>query len=191
MTNTAPSEVAPSLTAEQLEIQSQLAAANINPESFLATDYLNHFNEIVMVLEMIGDMPDMIEEALEWQPKSYPDHFRDSGFQDRDLAVLAYEKAPGCFVEPFEAIKSLLDRQILVTVKALASLNIVERGLSPQATNLLNERITGMQALQNHLSCIIHGGQDLPELAVESHDIEEEISGETLQTQEDIDKLFD
>ena len=48
---------------------------NIHQDTLLATDYLNHFNEIVMLLELVADMPDCLEDALEWQPKSYEDHF--------------------------------------------------------------------------------------------------------------------
>ncbi|MDP3655070.1 MAG: hypothetical protein Q8R67_25705, partial [Rhodoferax sp.] len=33
-----------------------LRAANINPRTGLATDYLNHFNEAIMLLEMVPDM---------------------------------------------------------------------------------------------------------------------------------------
>ncbi|MEO8318885.1 MAG: hypothetical protein ABI561_11235, partial [Bradyrhizobium sp.] len=36
----------------------QLKAANINPRTGLATDYLNHFNEAIMLLEMVPDMPE-------------------------------------------------------------------------------------------------------------------------------------
>src|SRR3546814_196200 len=35
---------------------------NINATSLLATDYLNHFNEVVMVLELVPDMPERSEE---------------------------------------------------------------------------------------------------------------------------------
>ncbi len=48
---------------------------NVNDDTYLATDYLNHFNEIVMLLEMIPDMPDILEDAKEWRPKSYDQHF--------------------------------------------------------------------------------------------------------------------
>lgn len=36
----------------------RLRVANINPRTGLATDYLNHFNEAVMLLEMVPDMPE-------------------------------------------------------------------------------------------------------------------------------------
>ena len=48
-----------------------LTAANINPSTGLATDYLNHFNEVVMLMEMLPDMPDCAEDVLEWQPLDY------------------------------------------------------------------------------------------------------------------------
>src|SRR5882757_11341962 len=71
----------------------QLKAANINPRTGLATDYLNHFNEAVMLLEMIPDIPECAEDFLAWTPLSYADHFCASNFKDRDLAIEAYECA--------------------------------------------------------------------------------------------------
>ncbi|WP_448204238.1 hypothetical protein [Azospirillum sp. sgz302134] len=80
----------------------RVKGTNISDKTLLATDYLNHFNEIVMLIEMIPDMPDMLEECLIWQPKSYQEHFRDSGFSDRDLAIEAYGHVPSKFKRPFE-----------------------------------------------------------------------------------------
>src|SRR5262245_17606861 len=70
-----------------------LAAANINPHTGLATDYLNHFNEAIMLLEMIPAMPECTDDFLLWEPLSYPEHFLQSGFKGRDLAIAAYEAA--------------------------------------------------------------------------------------------------
>ena len=58
-----------------------LRAANINPRTGLATDYLNHFNEAVMLLEMIPDMPECAEDFLGWQPLSYRRAFHGVQFQ--------------------------------------------------------------------------------------------------------------
>ena len=55
-----------------------VSGTNINEQTLLATDYLNHFNEVVMLIEMIADMPECLEDAQAWAPKSYQDHFRDS-----------------------------------------------------------------------------------------------------------------
>ena len=71
----------------------RLADANINPRTGLATDYLNHFNQAVMLLDMIPDMPECAEDFLQWQPLSYAEHFTASNFKARDLAISAYETA--------------------------------------------------------------------------------------------------
>ena len=65
----------------------RLRAANINPRTGLATDYLNHFNEAIMLLEMIPDMPECAEDFLGWHPLSYGEHFTASNFKARDLAI--------------------------------------------------------------------------------------------------------
>jgi hypothetical protein len=63
----------------------RLLDANINPRTGLATDYLNHFNEAIMLLEMIPDIPECFEDFLDWQPMSYREHFAASGFKAKNL----------------------------------------------------------------------------------------------------------
>lgn len=173
-------------TAEQLEIQPMLAAANINPESFLATDYLNHYNEIVMLLEMIPDMPELLEDAGEWAPKSYQQHFIDSGFQAKDLAIKAYETAPYSYRTAFEAICTEMDKIIKSTLNGLAAVNIAERGMTPAAQSLIRSRIESVQEMLLKLNQIIHGKYE-----EESITDEMKKASEDVQSQEDIDKLFD
>jgi hypothetical protein len=90
-----------------------LLKANINPVSLLATDYLNHFNEAVMLLELIPDMPDMLGDAKRWAPKPYKQHFRDSGFMAKDLVCAAYDRSPDCFRVPFDLTVRAINRRIL------------------------------------------------------------------------------
>jgi hypothetical protein len=71
-----------------------LRAANINPGTGLATDYLNHFNEVMMLMEMLPDLPGCARDVLEWAPADYVEHFANSSFRDKELAVLAYQAAP-------------------------------------------------------------------------------------------------
>lgn len=85
------------LAAERLE------QANINSQTGLATDYLNHFNEVMMLLEMLPAMPDCAADVLEWQPLDYEGHFENSSFKDKKLAILAYHAAPAHLREHLEA----------------------------------------------------------------------------------------
>ena len=86
----------------------QLRAANINPRTGLATDYLNHFNEAVMLLEMVPDMPECAEDFLTWYPMSYTEHFHASNFKARDLAISAYESADPVIRAEFDNITSAM-----------------------------------------------------------------------------------
>lgn len=173
-------------TKEQAALQPLLASANINPETFLATDYLNHFNEIVMLLEMVPDMPELAEDAFDWAPKSYVQHFEDSGFQAKDLAVEAYNMAPESFRLPFEQICGELDTLITSTLTGLQATNVVERGFTPAAQHLIRVRIETVQGLLMKLNQIIHGKWESEE--IEEFDTK---TDESAQTQADIDKLFD
>ena len=94
---------------------------NINQETLLATDYLNHFIEIVMLIDMVPTMPERIEDAKAWAPKSYEQHFQDSVFADKDLAILAYQNAAAQFREPFDdtvAAMNALVAQGLTAIEA-------------------------------------------------------------------------
>jgi hypothetical protein len=57
-----------------------------------------------MLFGLLSDMPDMIEELRNWQPMSYEKHFARSGFQAKDLAILAYQNADPAIKGPFDAL---------------------------------------------------------------------------------------
>lgn len=80
-----------------------LAAANICPSTKLATDYLNHFNEPAMLVDMLDAMPEAAEDILEWEPRTYVEHFETSGFRDKELAIAAYSSADPHVIARFEA----------------------------------------------------------------------------------------
>ncbi|SOD94885.1 hypothetical protein [Caenispirillum bisanense] len=128
---------------------------NINAQTLLATDYLNHFNEIIMLLEMVPDMPDMLEECRAWEPKSYPDHFRDSSFSDRDLAVEAYEHVPARFKDPFEQTIGQMNELVTLTMDRM------EEVLEDPEQLRARGRTAGraLQRLIDVASAIIHGNQ--------------------------------
>lgn len=103
-----------------LDWREKVKGTNISEKTLLATDFLNHFNEIVMLIEMLPDMPDMLEECHLWQPKSYQDHFRDSGFSDKALAIEAYEHVPNKFRSPFEETIAQMDAVVRFTLEKIA-----------------------------------------------------------------------
>lgn len=95
------------------EYRARVKGTNISAQTLLATDYLNHFNEIIMLFDLLPDMPDMIEECMAWAPKDYKSHFADSTFSDKQLAIEAYDRVPSKFRIPFEAVIGQINTLIL------------------------------------------------------------------------------
>ena len=134
-----------------LAMQQRVKGSNIDETTLLATDYLNHFNEIVMM----PDMPDMLEEVKAWQPKSYTDHFKDSTIADKDLAIEAYDHVPGIYREPFEQTIEQINLMIASTVERLET-NIRDGQDDVLRANV--QTLSGiLQRLMDTASAIIHG----------------------------------
>jgi hypothetical protein len=75
--------------------RSHTPGTNINEATLLASDYLNHFHELVMLVEAVPTEAQVFtEDLLAWRPLTYEEHFSESGFRDKNLAVAAYRRAP-------------------------------------------------------------------------------------------------
>ena len=134
-----------------------LRGTNIHEQTFLATDYLNHFNEIVMLLELVPDMPEVLEEAREWAPKTYEQHFRDSVFTSKDLAIFAYENAPPRYRLPFDETVAQINSVValgLERIEAMVSSND-EQQLREVATSVS----TTIRLMIDRAGAIIHGSE--------------------------------
>ena len=114
----------------------QLRAANTNPRTGHATDYLNHFNEAIMLLEMIPDMPECAEDFLAWTPLSYAEHFWASNFKARDLAIEAYECADPKIRADFDHLTTTMTSILTAVGKAMreAQQDRTRATLAEQAT---------------------------------------------------------
>ncbi|MHA1598289.1 MAG: hypothetical protein ACTSV1_06165 [Alphaproteobacteria bacterium] len=138
-----------------LAFRDKVRGSNINEQTLLATDYLNHFNEIVMTLEMIPDMPELLDEAKDWKPKGYKEHLLDSTFSDKQLAAEAYDNVPRKYRQPFEQTIGQINNLIATTIERIEA--DMERG----DDNLLRENAGALskviQRLMDVAGGIIHG----------------------------------
>lgn len=137
------------------DLRRRLAGTNVNPQTFLATDYLNHFNEIAMILDILADCPDCFEDARGWQPKSYAQHFADSTLSDRELAIEAYAHAPLKFRRPFDRIVEHMDHLVLFALRRLeAPIASQDAAAIHRIAAAIAKR---MQELVAMASAVIHG----------------------------------
>jgi hypothetical protein len=146
--------------------ETELLAANVNPRTGLATDYLNLFNEAIMLFEMGLDMPDMAEELADWKKRSYVEHFDNSGFEMRDVVISAYKHADSetrlAFDEVCEHALGMFDSSIDILLSS--NLNMDE------ARAELEGRLEQMKALVVEMDSHIHGKPEAME-----HDAQSEV----------------
>ena len=130
----------------------QLSIPNINAETGLSTDYLNHFTEVVMVLEMIVTMPDCLDELMAWQPKTYSEHFVASRFTERATVIAAYEAA-----DP--AVRDALDRasETLNSVLAATRQVVAQHLNTPHADLLAQRAVAWLKPLIARTAAVING----------------------------------
>lgn len=87
----------------------------INPVTGLSTDYLNHFSEAVMVLEMGATVPECLEDLRAWRPKTYCEHFASSSFSERDTVIAAYDAADPAVRDALDAAAETLNAVLAET----------------------------------------------------------------------------
>src|SRR6185436_13597759 len=123
---------------------------NINPGTRLSTDYLNHFTEAVMVLEMVSTMPECQSDLRNWRPKTYVEHFMSSGFSRRDRVIADYHAADAKILAALEATSKTINAR-LVTAR--------DRVLSDlaKADQVARQAVAELKPLMARLADIING----------------------------------
>lgn len=154
--------------------QAHAEGTNVNATTLLTSDYLNHFNGFMMLLDMLPSAPeDFGEELVAWEPMSYVEHFNSSGFRDKELAVAAYEHVPDEILVPFEdTIQKLTDTTVglLEEIKTAVKTNHLE-----EMTRISQEGVPKLQALIEHAGGIVNG------IVVDTHSL----------SQSTVDAIFD
>jgi hypothetical protein len=139
--------------ASDLGVESaRLRDANINPITGLATDYLNHFNEAIMMLELALEMPACVEDFCAWRPLSYCEHFAASRFKERDLAIASYEVADPALRRRLDDLADAMNAILLAAAAAMHA--------EPQALPAVaKEALARLRPLVGRAGAVIHGAE--------------------------------
>jgi len=130
----------------------RLAAANINPKTRLATDYLNHFNEAIMLLDLLPEMPECIVELIGWEPLSYQEHFEISNLKDRELTIAAYEAAEPIARVRLDELADTMNALLVATCEAFQ-----KRASLESATSLAADTAARLKPMIARAGAIING----------------------------------
>jgi len=85
----------------------------------LSNDYLNHFSEALMLIELAADDPPIGDDLAAWRPLGYREHFAASGLRRAAAAIRAYDALAPERRAAFEDLTGAMDRLIGVAVAAL------------------------------------------------------------------------
>jgi hypothetical protein len=137
------------------EFCARAKGTNVNDRTLLATDYLNHVNEIIMLLELVPDAPECLEDCRAWQPKTYVQHFEDSSIADRDLAIAAYPYSPPEFRRIFDRLVMEMNRLVGRALPAIEAANA--KADEQRCRHIVEMSVNGLRAMVDQASAAIHG----------------------------------
>lgn len=138
-------------------LQEQVVGTNIDPRSLLCTDYFNHFNEVIMILNMLPGCPEMLDEIDKWDYKTYREHFEASGLHWGPLAIECYEAAPAEQRDRFEKLTTQMS--MLVVETRIKLRQALENGEMDKFADMALLHSMQLQGMVDDGGAIVHGYQ--------------------------------
>ena len=167
-------------------LRAHTEGTNVNPATLLTTDYLNHFNEIIMLLELVPSAPSQFSaEISDWQHESYEEHFTHSGFRDKELAIVGYRNAPEDVRRSFDSSVADLEQEIVMLLQQVQTK--IGDGDTEGLAKLCDEGIPRLQDLIQITAGIVNGAA-----SGETEDTDDaSAKEEQADAQSAVDALFD
>lgn len=110
MTSTSKLPITGDHLIETLELIKQ-ASNLVNPSSGIANDFLNQYNEVLLLVENLPVLlPEMVEELLAWKSKTYEEYFTLSPLPGSEIAIKIYSSLDKSFIRKFEAQMSKINK---------------------------------------------------------------------------------
>jgi hypothetical protein len=124
----------------------------INPATGLSTDYLNHFAEVVMILEMSSASPECLNDLRTWQPKTYVEHFATSHFSNREQVIAAYRAAKPSVRESIDGAASVLNDALIKTRDI-----VLRQRAKPDTAKAVQWALSWLKPLIGRTAAVING----------------------------------
>jgi hypothetical protein len=140
------------------------ASALVNPASGIANDYLNHFNEILLMIENLPILlPEMVEDILQWKQVSYTEYFKKSPLPGSAEALRIYDALDPNFRTDFEAMIELLDKIVLSSIEIIFDHRLPDGSIEPEAIGEICETNSAdLRAVLDRTADLINHGYAPP-----------------------------
>ena len=136
----------------------------VNPSSGIANDYLNHFNEILLLIENLPALlPEMVDEILAWRPIGYRDYFTNSALPGGKQALEIYDSLDKNFRQDFEAMVSLLNQIVLRSITIVTKHRAPDGSLDPEGIEGVCEQLAAdMRVVLGRAADLVNFGHAPP-----------------------------
>lgn len=140
------------------------AAALVNPASGIANDYLNHFNEALLMIENLPILlPEMIDDIWQWKPVSYAEYFKNSPLPGSAETLRIYDGLDKNFRADFEAMIAMLDRIVLDSVELIFSRRRPDGSIDPDAIEAICEQCSAdLRVVLDRTADLVNHGYAAP-----------------------------
>lgn len=125
----------------------------------LSNDYLNHFSEVLMLVELAAMDAAVMEDLAEWRPIDYPSYFATSQLRRAPEARAAYFQLCEPRRVAFEQLVRAMDKLAMTAIRALRP------PCEPEDAALVADVTTpALRSLIAQASAFLNsGGVDLPD----------------------------
>lgn len=138
------------------------AAALVNPASGIANDYLNHFNEILLLIENLPTLlPEMLDELLEWRPVTYREYFAKSLLPGSARALQIYDGLDDGFRREFEGVIDGVNAMAQASIEVIRAHRDPNGELDPSKVSDFCENAScAIRSALNRASDLVNNGHE-------------------------------
>lgn len=142
----------------------QRAAALVNPASGIANDFLNHFNEVLLLIENLPVLlPEMVDELLGWTPRTYREYFTQSELPGSKLTLEIYDSICDELRDEFEARVGAVNLMCLESVEVIKSRRDGKGEIEPEDVEEYCEQISlKLRSALSDLADLVNNGYAAP-----------------------------
>ena len=139
-----------------------------------------------MLLEILPSAPSQFaSELADWEHESYEDHFKRSGFRDKELAIAGYRHAPEDVRRAFDSSVADMEQEMVMMLQQVQKK--IDDGDTEGLTSLCMEATPRLQDLVQVTAGIVNGAVNGEDEPAEGKDA----AADQNNTQSAVDALFD